>query len=495
LNTLSILVLADLHYLCHAGDGCAEPGRLGQYGLEWTQRAIAEAWRVASPDVIVLLGDIVNDGAAAGAEQDLAVLAAAARAPGVPVIVVPGNHDGDVNKLLRGFGDRLGAHRLHGYVLYSFADEYEPDLTTTRPPDDIAEFLKNHSPSDPLIALQHNPLYLDIPNPEWPFVPTNAADIIACYERVGAVLSLSGHYHQGRPPFTRNGITYLTAGALAEAPFSFYIITIRGREVSVEHRHLQLPDNSGIFDMHVHTPFGYCAEDVQPDPCRERAELLGLAGITFVEHAGQLYLCPEAWENNAHLNDPGAIRKARQAGTDRMDAYRSTMARFRSDFVRVGLEVDCDRDGGLTLLEEDRDGWDILLGAVHHLPSHLPARTLAQERSSFLHVVEWLLPQGLDVLAHPFRYFHRKGLPRPVELYRPMAKLLAAHGVAAEINFHTNEPDPQFFAICAEEGVEIATGSDAHALKEVGDMYPHLRLLEEIGLYEGTELKSSTLKT
>jgi putative hydrolase len=61
----------------------------------------------------------------------------------------------------------------------------------------------------------------------------------------------------------------------------------------------------------------------------------------------------------------------------------------------------------------------------------------------------------------------------------PVAELLARSGAAAEINFHNNEPDPEFIAICIERGVKIAFGSDAHALHEVGAFYPHLSVLRE----------------
>jgi histidinol phosphatase-like PHP family hydrolase len=86
------------------------------------------------------------------------------------------------------------------------------------------------------------------------------------------------------------------------------------------------------------------------------------------------------------------------------------------------------------------------------------------------------------VLAHPFRFFTRKGLRKPEHLYPVIAERLAARGVAAEINFHSNDPEPAFFRECLKRGVRLALGSDAHELAEAGDMAPHLRLLESLGL-------------
>jgi histidinol phosphatase-like PHP family hydrolase len=93
---------------------------------------------------------------------------------------------------------------------------------------------------------------------------------------------------------------------------------------------------------------------------------------------------------------------------------------------------------------------------------------------------EALLKNGVDILAHPFRYFLRNRLNPPTDLYKPLAQLLAASGTAVELNYHTNENDPLFFEICLEYGVPIALGSDAHHLAEVGAFGRHLSLLKEI---------------
>ena len=56
--------------------------------------------------------------------------------------------------------------------------------------------------------------------------------------------------------------------------------------------------------------------------------------------------------------------------------------------------------------------------------------------------------------------------------------------MAAELNFHSNEPPPDFVRMCLEAGVRLALGSDAHNLYEVGEFAPHLALLRECG-YDG----------
>ena len=479
-ETLTLLVIADPHYLPCAGRECTPLEKAAGRGLEWVQRAGKEALRLGRPDAVVLGGDIIGDGTASDAERNSSELSAATKELGLPVVVVPGNHDGDAERLLRVFGDHVGAHRIKGYVLYSFADAYAPGDVCTRPREAIERFIRE-APDAPVVAIQHNPIYPPLDCSEYPYMPSNADEIIASYERIGVVLSLSGHYHLGQPLTERNGVKYLTTPSILEQPFPFHLVKIRGREVEAQRVELKLPDELPLVDGHVHTHFGYCAVDVHPVPVGERAEALGLKGVVCLEHAGQLYLSPGDFWERRHVDDPDALRRAREAGVDRIAAYRDAMFGFRSGLMRVGLEVECDRDGKVNLLEEDRHGWDVLVGAVHWLPSHLPASTPEECSRSFFQVVEHLLDGGIDRLAHPWRFLSRQDVRPTRDLYRTLARLLADRGVAVEVNCHNNVPDPEFFGICAEAGVPIVLGSDAHCLRQVADLQPHVRLLRQIG--------------
>jgi histidinol phosphatase-like PHP family hydrolase/Icc-related predicted phosphoesterase len=478
---LTILAMTDLHYLRRAREDRPEPSRVYPLALEWTVRAIREACRASAPDVVVLLGDLLEDGASPAAESDAAVLAAAVREAGLPIIVAPGNHDIEAVRLLRLFGDHAGAHGIKGYTLYSFADPYAADNTCTRPRESIERFAAEPS-SGPVIAIQHSPIYPAVDSTEYPYMPANAAEIMESYRRKDVLLSLSGHFHEGQPPAQKDGTTYLTCASLVCPPFPFHLIRVQGREVRIERRQLQFEPRLELTDGHVHTHFGYCAVDVHPVPVRERIELLGLKGVACVEHAGQLYLPADDFWHRVHVENPAAIPQARKLGRDRMAAFRSAMAQFRSPTLAVGLEVECDRDGKLNLLEEDGAGWDVLLGALHWLPSNLPSNTPGKFATAFMTVTEQLVSQGIHVLAHPFRIFRHEHMPVPAELHRPLARLLKERGVAAEVNFHLNEPDPEFFRVCREEGTRIVMGSDGHQLREVGDLRPHLRLLRQIGV-------------
>ena len=243
---------------------------------------------------------------------------------------------------------------------------------------------------------------------------------------------------------------------------------------------------AGLFDPHVHTELAGCAEDITAAAAFARARAMGLA-IGFSEHADQLYFPREDYARyEAEAGKLSALGAAARAGHSRFAAYRALVAPLAAQGVPVGLEVEAAEDSpGLALLDEDRGGWDHLLGAVHEFrQGQRPGANLARD---FMVQVGKLCSGGVDVLSHPFRVFIRKGREVPKELYRPVAEMLAAHGVAAEINFHTNRPDPEFFALCLELGARLSVGSDAHAMWEVGALGPHLALLRQIGAMERLE--------
>jgi histidinol phosphatase-like PHP family hydrolase len=140
---------------------------------------------------------------------------------------------------------------------------------------------------------------------------------------------------------------------------------------------------------------------------------------------------------------------------------------------------------GLALIDEDARGADYLLGAVHEFHG-ITGKTepMGDMEKDFMIQVRRLVANGANVLAHPFRVFQRKERPAPRDLFGPVAELLAGRGVAAEINFHTNRPEPEFFAACLAHGVRIAVGTDSHAIREVGTLEPHVALLKELGAWD-----------
>lgn len=484
-----LLVVADPHVALTQQDQKAVPAsRTAGMGLELVRRAIEDARNRGGFNALALMGDVLNDGASPDAAEALRRVGdeieralqggrqvAGAEAWGVPLLIVPGNHDGDPEQLLHSLGARAGGQEIAGYRFYVFADRFGQGDCCTRSEADQRAFLDwAKRGTSPIIVLQHNPMNPLIED-SYPYMLTNRSRVLADYARAGVALSLSGHYHKGQAETLVDGVRYGTAPAICEGEFPYMIVTLRGREISIQTRSLRLPGDLGLIDGHAHTEFAYCGRNISADASIERARRIGLGGIRLVEHAPQLYCLQDDFWVGRHIHQP-ALWRSRQHS--RAKAFRAAMLPRRNDFVKIGLEVELDADGALTLHEDDR--WvDLLVGAIHFFKGDPKELNDARMGSLFMETCEGLIRSGASVIAHPWRIFAWNKRRMPTDLYRPLADLLASTGAAAEINFHGNWSDPAFFAQCIESGAKITFGSDAHELFEVGSFGPHLDVLKQ----------------
>ena len=482
---LDILVAGDLHYVKEADHRFLIPERKTGLGPVLLRKALQRLRRLdIEVDLVVLLGDMVDNGMAPGADTDLAAVAAEVHALEIPTLAVPGNHDADHAAFARAFGVGPGLHEVGGYGFLVFHDPAGQDGVVTRSADQLAlpAQIAAARPGLPLVALQHNPLHPQIES-SYPYMPTNTAEILAGYNEAGVSCSLSSHYHPGQPMERLGGLTTYTVPALSEEPFRFAHVRLRGNRAEVHEHHLRLPGPE-LVDVHCHTEYAYCGRDVTATRNIELAQAMNVHRLCLTEHTFQLYFEPdEAWSWRWQT-EPGLAERAWEAGGGRMPAYRAHVGRLRNNFVRLGLELDVRDDGSLLLADSDREGWDLLIGAVHTLPGFDGSGATAQAEAErlFLRDTERLVEHPIQVLAHPFRFFYRGGLSRPVHLYDKVAGWLAQRGVAAELNFHCNEPDIRFVEACLSHGVKLALGSDSHDQAEVGALAPHLALLEQVGV-------------
>ena len=474
---MRLVVLADPHCAATAEEAAGAPtARNCRLGMELVQRALEDAQLRGGFDAVLLLGDLLNDGTLPTAADLLARLASEVSklAGQAPVLIAPGNHDGPANAVLEAFGAADGGRTIGGCRFYVFTDPYAPGDVCTRPESSRQVFREwAGQGGGPIIVLQHNPMHPPVES-AYPYMLTNRPEVMEDYRRAGVLLSISGHYHPGQPFSRAGGVLYYTCPALCEGDYPYAVIRLSGGQARVEQRALRFDGAVPVVDGHAHTEFAYCARGpITGRELVERARTLNLAGICLVEHAPQLYCSADDFWAARHIREP-AIWQSEAHRRNRQ--FRAAMAPLRDGFCRIGLEVELDRDGRLTLLDEDR--WvDLLVGAVHWLveePADLTDRQLANR---FMQTCEGLCSAGIDVLAHPWRLFGWAKRPVPRELYRPLVELLAATGVAAEINFHLNQPDPKWFAMCIERGVKIAFGSDAHRLEQAGLLQPHLGVL------------------
>jgi hypothetical protein len=233
--SLDLLVLTDLHYIHRADDVCTIAARHCDLGPALIRAAFQDMLEAGvQPEVLLLLGDLVNNGLAAGADHDLAEIAQAARDTCLPVLALPGNHDGDTAPFIARLDCPPGLYEIGGFGLIVFHDHVAPDDVTTRPDNalNLPVEIARRRPDLPLVALQHNPLHPHIAH-EYPFMPTNTPDILESYRQANVCLSLSGHYHPGQAAHSLDGTLYATLPAACEAPFPYAHVRLRGSKAEV----------------------------------------------------------------------------------------------------------------------------------------------------------------------------------------------------------------------------------------------------------------------
>ena len=443
-------------------------------------RAVYRLNRLIRPDVTLVLGDLIDYGSSPDAEKNLLQIRSILDRLDSPYIAIPGNHDPIPQEFYRVFERPDEIEDIAGVRLLSFIDQEEPGCNARRSEYDLNRFRRARANYDgKLLSLQHVCLYPPDDREITPYNYSNADEILRAMAETGVELSVSGHYHAGGED-TSNGTTmFVNAPGLCEAPFPFLEIVIDGDQIETYRHELKMPEHLRLVDNHVHTPLAYCSENMDIERSITLANDFGLGGITYTEHSGHLYFSPKRYSNKICLRE--GIESSIDA-ENRMKTYIDMKRVHEGERVRFGLEVDCDYQDRILVASQDRDQFDFFVGAMHALPSLTATKPPTQDdQDVFLALLSKLLAQGIDVLAHPFRVFRRSGWCAPRELFQPTAQLLREHGVAAEINFHTNEPHVEFIKDCLTLGVKISLGSDAHNLAEIGDFAYHLALLKEAG--------------
>ena len=469
---MKIAVISDLHF--GRNDNAVLPERQGSLSDVFLLRAIRRINRFIRPDLTCILGDLIDQPADPEATALYDELRRLTEQLESPVVIIPGNHDRQAELFYRHFPVPPPFLDLAGFRVMSFIDADRPGYNASRSTADTARMRELSAGfAGPKIMLQHVPVF---PNDAvaCPFNHLDSPELVAAMAESGIVMAIAGHFHDGFN-LLETGRNFIAAPALCERPFRFLEIDLdeSGRAAVTEHR-LRLPDELHLTDCHVHTPLAYCSENLSPERTFAMGAAVGLDGIVFSEHAGQLYLGNEDYWRSTYY--PSGLAGCRLQL--RTAEYFQLLEDCAGMPFRSGFELEPDAAGRPVIRPEDLARVKIRLGAIHYLGK---TGNLAEMKKEFLFLTGRLIESGIHILAHPFRIFHRAKLPPPAELYPAVAAMLKKHGVAAEINYHTNEPEPEFFRLCIEQGVKIVFGSDSHNLCEIGDFYPHLQLIDRIG--------------
>ncbi|MCM8804573.1 MAG: metallophosphoesterase [Candidatus Omnitrophica bacterium] len=471
---MKILLIGDLHY---RSDGISLiPERKTKYGIEFLKRIKQRVKE--NIDIVIICGDILDDGENPKSESEYIEIKKIFDSFEVKkILYVFGNHDKNPEKFYEIFGQENRYFVFDNFLFYTFCDRYFENDICVREKKEIENFKKfvKENRSKKIIVIQHNVVYPKLET-TYPYNINEAEKIHNLYKENNVFLSISGHYHKGIDLIKKDNIYYFILPAICEEPFKFFILELTNQPKIIEEN---LKNSVELIDYHCHTEFGYCAEDVSMEKVIERCNLFGIKKVYFTEHAGQLYLSSDDYWDYKFFGGIDILKRQREEGKDRVKDYIEKFKSLNTDIAGLGVEVEVDKNGNLTLLPEDRKFFEILIGAVHYLPEeYLVSMNLLEKK--FIWTIEKLVENKINILAHPFRFFVRKNIEKPKNLYRNVAKILKKGDVKVELNFHTNNPDPEFFRICIEENLEIVFGSDSHNLLEVGDFSKHIKFMKNL---------------
>jgi histidinol-phosphatase (PHP family) len=248
-----------------------------------------------------------------------------------------------------------------------------------------------------------------------------------------------------------------------------------------------------LVDYHVHTRLcGHAVGD--PEDYVRVAIEKGLSQIGFADHMPLLRSRDER------------LSMAPEELPRYVELVREIQDSVSEIEVRLGIEMDYfPGHMGEIWDAASRFEFDYVYGAVHtidgwgfsdsrYLSSYEgrdPDETYARYYELFCEAVR---EGGFDIMAHP-DLVKKHGIMtrRPIgDLYRGAADALASAGVAIEINTSGLRktaldlyPAFPFLRLCAERGVAVTLGSDAHAPGQVGmDFDLAVELLEKAGIRE-----------
>ncbi|MBN2374970.1 MAG: metallophosphoesterase [Sedimentisphaerales bacterium] len=480
---IRIAVISDLH----AADRRHKPASRGDMADTLLLRVVNRLNRWINPDVTVLLGDLTH---IAGAESTLNHLQKISRVVDQlqsPSIVLPGNYDANDQTFYSFFKKPADFIDIKGFRFLPFVDQYVWPRHAYRPERNLRQMKIARGNFDgPIISLQHVCLFPPETH-DCPYNYVNAEQIIAAMRKYNICLALSGHVHEGLELFHSDKVAFTASAALYKSPFCFQVIDIDSSNSNSQNpgnlniktttHQLRLPENSSLLDCHIHTPMAYCSENLDMSKIIALAEDFNLAGYGFAEHSSSLYLSLPQRDRNDQFHKG---IDAAQPENYRVDQYIQMLNEFNCPADSIGLEIDCDQHGRAMLDDADRSKFRFLIGSVHELSENLKPNpdfdTFCQQYLSHL---QYLINSGIKVLAHPWRIFRLAGLEPNEKIFKTALALLSKNNVAAELNFHHFDPPEQFVQMCLDAGVKLTLASDAHNLRAVGELWPHLQMLKK----------------
>jgi putative hydrolase len=218
-----------------------------------------------------------------------------------------------------------------------------------------------------------------------------------------------------------------------------------------------------IADLHVHTVASGHAADTIRTVCR-MAEQRGLDGIAITDHGPGV---------------PGGANKIYFRTLSRLT--RGIKTRLR---IITGIEEDIkNRKGELMIPPEFLKNIEIIMAGCH--PFTWIADQSVSVRTDAL--INAIVRNNIQVVTHPIGSGYELDLKAVIDAC--VSSKVALEFNASKVN-DTNEY-LNFLERCAQNGISITVGSDAHVAEEVGDFSRALPLLKEINFPEELILNRS----
>lgn len=221
-------------------------------------------------------------------------------------------------------------------------------------------------------------------------------------------------------------------------------------------------------DLHVHSQFSPCAENVSIQGDAKLAVEKGIRVMAITDHGTE----PQPrW----------------------IDRYFAELEKVRREFggkltLLAGMEVDI-VDGRLIVDAENLRKLDSVVASMHELPQGVDVVgywrkcMLGAVRSGFARVLghpTWIYGYQLEVVEGAGGAEGRV-IRLPVEHVLEVLDEAREAGVAIELNYHHRDPNPLFLKLAVKRNVELVPDSDAHNLSEIGNWGWYEQILKAAG--------------
>lgn len=272
-DPVRLVFATDLHYLSQSltdnGEGFMQritngDGKVTQYAQPLTDAFVAELL-ADPPDALVLGGDLTLNGERQS-HEDLAAKLESLKKAGVPVLLIPGNHDTD-NFMAAGFVgyerelvetiDQKGFQKLYGKLGYSGALSRDKDSLSYIYPVrsdlwvlllDVNESVEFNELSDKtlewltgqleiarskgitVVSVSHQNLLQHNPNFSGGYVIKGGEEVAALLAEYGVPLNLTGHIHMQHIA-EKGGLYEIANSSLAVTPCQYAQVTFDGKSL------------------------------------------------------------------------------------------------------------------------------------------------------------------------------------------------------------------------------------------------------------------------